>query len=253
MVYGYVRFSTLKQEDVQQMHTIEEYCTRMHLTIDAFERDEGVSGGVSYKNRNLNKLVKKLQEGDILIVSELSRLGRSMHDINTLINEELKPRKVRLVAIKTNVDIDCSCITAIHEMILFALSFAAQMEKELIQTRTQSAIDAKKDAIKRDGGFFSKKGNWVTKLGRKKGANLSAACIKSARVSADKAQEWRDKSLLIRRIKRDLSKDMTRAEIVEDCRELYESDPVGYGSRDGRPLTKALLSKYLKYIELPRV
>lgn len=253
MTYAYVRFSTLKQEDVQQMHTIEEYCKQHHLTIDAIERDEGVSGGVSFRDRNLNKLVKKLQEGDILIVSELSRLGRSMHDINNLINEELKPRKVRLVAIKTNVDIDCSCITAIHEMILFALSFAAQMEKELIQTRTQSAIDARKDSIKQDGGFFSKKGNWVTKLGRPKGCDISAAYMKAARVQADKAAEWRDKSPLIKRIKRDLGRNMSRKDIIEDCRELYEADPIGYGSRDGKPLTDALLCKYLKFIQLPQL
>lgn len=253
MNYAYLRYSTEHQDEIQQAHALKEYTEAHGLTIDVIEKDEGVSGGVSYKDRNLNGLVKKMKKGDTLLVTEISRLGRSMSDISKLLSDELRPREVRLIVIKSGIDVDCANLKATDEFIFSALSFAAQVEKDLIQTRTQSAIDAKKDAIKRDGGFFSKKGNWVTKLGRPKGCDISAAYMKAARVQADKAAEWRDKSPLIKRIKRDLGRNMSRKDIIEDCRELYESDPIGYGSRDGKPLTDALLCKYLKFIQLPQL
>src|SRR5574344_1223539 len=99
-----------------------------------------------------------LERGDMLIVSEISRLGRSMSDINKLVSDELKPRGVRLVVVQMGIDLDCANIKALDEMLLFAFSFAAQLEKELIQNRTQSAIEVRKQKLKNEGSFVSKKG-----------------------------------------------------------------------------------------------
>ena len=90
MVYAYLRFSTNSQDEVQQAHALKEFTESHGLTIDVIEKDEGVSGGVSYKDRNLYKIVRKLKPGDTLIVSEISRLGRSMGDLNLLITQELQ-------------------------------------------------------------------------------------------------------------------------------------------------------------------
>ena len=59
-----------------------------------------------------------LDKGDILIVSEVSRIGRSMSDINKFVNDELKPRGVRLVIVQMGIDLDCSHLKAIDEMLL---------------------------------------------------------------------------------------------------------------------------------------
>lgn len=169
-VYVYTRVSTEKQELTQQLNTINDYLASKHLQADEIVSDEGVSGGVSYKQRKLNDLLKDMVEGDCLVVSEISRLGRSMSDLNKLVNDEMKPRKLRLIIIKMGLDLDCSNLKAIDEMILFAFSFASQVEKEMIQDRTQSALDARKKQIEEQGYFIAKNGEKRTKLGNGRNA-----------------------------------------------------------------------------------
>ena len=199
MNYAYIRFSTDKQDETQQVQAIHEWSQPRGIVIDVIETDEGVSGGISYRDRKLYSMVNKMRKGDVLIVSEISRLGRSMSDLNKLINDELKPRGVRLIVIKMGLDLDCANLKAIDEMIFFAFSFAAQVEKEMIQQRTKSALDARKEILEKEGGFFSKNGNWCRHLGRKKGCDTSKASKVSAAASARKAQEWRNSSPLPKR------------------------------------------------------
>ena len=144
-VYLYSRVSTSEQTFEQQERTAYEWLERNNLEVTDVVSDEGVSGGVSYANRNLGKeLLPKLQAGDILIVSEISRLGRSMFDLSKLIHQELKPRKVRLVVVSMGLDLRCDSITAMDELILNNFAFAAQLEKQLISERTLSSLQVKK-------------------------------------------------------------------------------------------------------------
>ena len=112
-----------------------------------------------------NKIRCTFQLVSTLIVAEISRLGRSMSDLNKLINDELKPRKIRLVIVQMGIDLNCGMIKAMDEMILFAFSFAAELERELIQERTKSALEVKKKQIEENGYFISKTGNRCTSLG----------------------------------------------------------------------------------------
>lgn len=165
-VVEYGRVSTDKQTLEQQNRTVQEWLKRNGLKSDIVITEEGISGGVTYKKRKLGTDVLPLLEaGDMLIVAEISRLGRSMSDLNKLINDELKPRKIRLVIVQMGIDLDCGNIKAMDEMILFAFSFAAQLEKELIQERTKSALEVKKKQIEENGYFISKAGNKCTSLG----------------------------------------------------------------------------------------
>lgn len=165
-VIEYGRVSTDKQTLEQQNRTVQEWLSRNGLKTDIVITEEGISGGVTYKKRKLGTDVLPLLEaGDMLIVAEISRLGRSMGDINKLINDELKPRKIRLVIVQMNLDLRTDNMKAIDEMILYAFSFGAAVERELIQERTRSALAVKKQKIKEEGGFISKSGNWCTSLG----------------------------------------------------------------------------------------
>ena len=185
----YARVSTSKQTLEQQERTVFEWLKAHNMQHTHTISDEGVSGGVSYKDRNLGKqVIPMLGRGDMLIVSEISRLGRSMSDINKLVSDELKPRGVRLVVVQMGIDLDCANIKALDEMLLFAFSFAAQLEKELIQNRTQSAIEVRKQKLKNEGSFVSKKGNVVTHLGNAKGVDLSKANEASAKARREKAK-----------------------------------------------------------------
>lgn len=183
-VVSYLRVSTGKQDTEQQKNAISEWLKSNHLRSNRTISDEGVSGGVSYKSRKLGTdVLPQLERGDILIVSELSRLGRSMNDVSRLVNEELKPRGVRLVAPRSNFDLDCTQMNAQTQMLLACLTFAAQMEKEMIQQRTQSAIDVRQQKIKKHGGFTAKRsGRYVTKLG------APAESLPTARLAAVEAR-----------------------------------------------------------------
>ena len=186
-VIVYQRVSTDKQEMAQQANTVNAWLTAKGLTATKVVEDEGVSGGVTYRKRKLGQIVATLGRGDILVVSEISRLGRSISDITRLVNDELAPRGVRLGIASMNVDMDTANLQAMDQMFLFAFSFAAQIEKELIQARTQSAIDVRQAAIKEQGGFVAKRsGRYVTKLGN---PNLTGATEAAAKAKRAKAME----------------------------------------------------------------
>lgn len=144
-VYLYSRVSTSAQTLAQQERTAYEWLNAHNMKVDEVVSDEGVSGGVSYADRSLGKtLLPRMVEGDMLIVSEVSRLGRSMYDLSKLIHTELKPRKIRLVCVSMGIDLNCAKMTAIDELILSNFSFAAQLEKQLISERTLSALEVKR-------------------------------------------------------------------------------------------------------------
>lgn len=144
-VYLYSRVSTDQQTLAQQERTVYEWLNAHQMKVDCVISDEGVSGGVSYADRKLGKeLLPMTKEGDMIIVSEISRLGRSMFDLSKLIHTELKPRKLRLVVVSMGIDLNCAKMTAIDELILNNFSFAAQLEKQLISERTLSALAVKK-------------------------------------------------------------------------------------------------------------
>lgn len=189
-VFEYQRVSTQEQTLEQQHNTVQEFVKTRGWTIDESVSDEGVSGGVSYKNRNLYRLIQRMSEGDVLIVSEISRLGRSMSDLNKLVNDELKPRKLRLIIVKMGLDLDCSNLNAIDEMILFAFSFASQIERELIKDRTQSAIDVRKKKLAEQGSFVSKSGRTCKHLGRPKNCEADPKAIEA--MSAARTEKARN-------------------------------------------------------------
>lgn len=152
-VFLYGRVSTSQQTLAQQERTAYEWLNAHNMKADEIVSDEGVSGGVSYANRNLGRvLLPMVKEGDMIIVSEISRLGRSMFDLNLLIHNELKPRKIRLVVVSMGIDLRCDKLTAIDELILNNFSFAAQLEKQLISERTLSALQVKKQQGVKLGG-----------------------------------------------------------------------------------------------------
>lgn len=236
MTTAYLRFSTDKQDETQQVQAIKEWAEPKGIVIDEVVKDEGVSGGISYRDRNLYKLVKKMTPGDLLIVTEISRLGRSMSDLNILVNEELKPRGVRLVVIKMGLDLDCSNLKAMDQMVLFAFGFAAEVEKEMIVQRTQSAIDARKELIKKDGGFISKAGRYCTKFGPRS-ANALPGNRASARSKQTAAKSWREKSKLYRFVKRKVKDGWSDDDIVKEARAMYEDDPT-FCKMKGGPLDR---------------
>lgn len=166
MIYKYIRYSTNQQDEESQSNIIQTYCQNKDIRIDKTIRDEAVSGGVSYKKRNLNELLHELKSGDTLIVSEISRLSRGgIIELSELIQTFFKPNNLRLIICNVNLDINCTNIDPMVEMQLMMLATFAKIEKQLIQERTRNALDARKKEIETNGYFISKSGLKRTKLG----------------------------------------------------------------------------------------
>ena len=101
-IIGYLRVSTGDQDLQNQKHGILELANRNGWKVEFIE--EKVSGKVSYKERLLGNIIEGLQQGDVLLVSELFRLGRSMLEMMILLRE-LSEKKIRVYSIKGNYEL----------------------------------------------------------------------------------------------------------------------------------------------------
>jgi DNA invertase Pin-like site-specific DNA recombinase len=140
MIYAYYRVSTDEQDYENQKSGVVRYCEYKGLELDKEVIEEGVSGKIEYKKRKLGKLVKELKSGDLLIVSELSRLSRSMTDTFDMV-KVLKDKGVNIYCVKENMEINDS---ALGLMIMSVFAFSAQIERERISQRTKEALAKKK-------------------------------------------------------------------------------------------------------------
>lgn len=85
MIYGYIRVSTDKQSVENQRFEIEQYCRKYNFNVSSWI-EETISGTKQPKDRKLGKLLKDLNKDDILVCAELSRLGRNMFMIMSILN-----------------------------------------------------------------------------------------------------------------------------------------------------------------------
>jgi len=155
MTYTYVRVSTDKQETENQKYEILRYANDRKLgNVEILE--ETVSGRKSWKERQLGKLVEKIQKGDILIVTELSRLGRSMLEIMEILSILLrKGTEIHIVKSQQILKDDLQ-----SKVFAMAFSIAAEIERELISQRTREALQRRKAEGKplgRPRGSYSSK------------------------------------------------------------------------------------------------
>lgn len=138
-VIGYIRVSTEAQDLEKQRHLLLEYAHRQKIRIDEFVEVE-ISSRKSQRERRITEIVDRLQADDLLIVAELSRLGRNMLETLNLINT-LQEKSVQLVFVRQPE----LSTTASHAQLLLAIySYFAQTEREFISLRTKQGLAAAK-------------------------------------------------------------------------------------------------------------
>jgi DNA invertase Pin-like site-specific DNA recombinase len=134
---GYVRVSSDKQTIKTQRHEILEYCQREKVQVDDWINVE-MSSRRTPKQRRIDELLDRLGNGDTLIVSELSRLARSVGQI-AIIVDTLVQNKVRFICIKENINFNgrqnMQTKVMIHMFSLFA-----EIERDLISIRTKEGL-----------------------------------------------------------------------------------------------------------------
>lgn len=154
MIYGYIRVSTVEQNTLNQKMEISK-----NWKIDEW-CEEQKSGTIDYRKRNLGELIEKMKEGDTLVITELSRLGRSLTMIFNIISI-LKDKKIRCVAIKNNFDLNpTNPNDIISSVLLFAFGLSAQIERQLISDRTKQGIAVARAKGKKIGRAKGEKPRW---------------------------------------------------------------------------------------------
>lgn len=155
-IYAYYRVSTDAQDFQNQKFGVLQYCQRLGLTIDKEFVDDGVSGSVKAKERKLWKVVKEAHKGDFLIVSELSRIGRSTADVLETV-QILCNKEVAVHLVKQSMVLDQS---PMGKMMIAIMAAFAEMERDLTIQRTKEALARKKlEGVKlgRPKGFTYRK------------------------------------------------------------------------------------------------
>lgn len=139
MIYGYIRVSTDKQTVDNQRYEINQFCERETIVINKWI-EETISGSKNVEERKLGKLLKKMKRDDILICSELSRLGRNLLMIMGLLNECMN-RDIKVWTIKDNYRLGNDINS---KVLAFAFGLSAEIERNLISQRTKEALARKK-------------------------------------------------------------------------------------------------------------
>ena len=140
-IIGYLRVSTDEQDLNNQRLEIMEYARQNKMTVDDFIEIQ-ISSRKDTKARRIDELLKRLNTGDTLIIAELSRLGRSVGQVVTMV-DELISRKVKLVAIKENIKLKANGEKDLQTTVMITMfSLFAEMERSLISERTKAGLAA---------------------------------------------------------------------------------------------------------------
>ena len=159
MIYGYIRVSTDEQTTENQRFEILKFAHEKKLSIGRWIEETVSTKKLS--DRKLGGLIERMHEDDILVVSELSRLGRSLLEVMSILHT-LMEKDVKVFTTKERYELGNNISS---KVLAFAFSLSAEIERFMISSRTKEALARKKSEGKRLG---RPKGNSaVTKLSGK--------------------------------------------------------------------------------------
>lgn len=152
MIYGYIRVSTDKQTLENQEFEINNFCMKENIKVDKWIT-ETISGTKDFEKRKLGKMLKKIKSGDVLICSEISRLGRNLLQIMTILNICMR-KEAQVWTIKDNYRLGADIQS---KVLAFAFSLSAEIERNLISQRTKEALARIKASGRKLGREFGSK------------------------------------------------------------------------------------------------
>lgn len=115
---------------------MENLACRLNLLIERWIVDDGVSGSKEPEKRKLGKLLKKIKSGDIIICSELSRLGRKLFMIISILEHCMKVG-AKVLTVKDGYELGDNVQS---KVLAFAFGLVAELEREMISKRTKEAL-----------------------------------------------------------------------------------------------------------------
>ena len=149
-IIGYIRVSSQKQTLEHQHYEIEQFAKKNKIKINRWV-EEKVSSRKALKNRKLSGLLDSLQENDVLIACEISRLGRSLLEVMRIL-EICLSKNCQVWTLKENYRLGNDIQS---KVLAFAFGLAAEIERNLISQRTKSSLANLKASGKKLGRPFS--------------------------------------------------------------------------------------------------
>lgn len=141
MIYGYLRVSTDEQDAQNQALGVEAKAIQLGLLISKWIEDSGISGSKEPEGRKLGVILNSMQPGDIIIASELSRLGRKTFMVMRILETCMK-KDVKVYTVKDGYELGDN----IQSKVL-AFGLAAEIERDMISLRTKEALARKKQKV----------------------------------------------------------------------------------------------------------
>ncbi|MBQ7773937.1 MAG: master DNA invertase Mpi family serine-type recombinase [Bacteroidales bacterium] len=139
MIYGYIRVSTDRQTVENQRFEIEKFARVSNIIVDKWI-EETISGNMAVEKRKLGSLLRRLHKDDILISSEISRLGRNLMMIMSILNVCMQ-KGIQVWTIKDNYRLGNDINS---KVLAFAFGLSAEIERNLISQRTKEALERKR-------------------------------------------------------------------------------------------------------------
>ena len=139
MIYGYIRVSSDKQTTENQHFEIANYAKAKEMRIDEWI-EETISATKKLSDRKFGALLEKMQGDDVLIVTELSRLGRNLMQIMSILHTCME-KNVMVITIKERYELGNNINS---KVLAFAFGLSAEIERTLISQRTKEALARKR-------------------------------------------------------------------------------------------------------------
>lgn len=253
----YLRVSTEDQSFDQQMQDIKAYFAANSLKMADVENivEEHVSGGKSYEDRKFRQLLNKCNPGDYIYAASTDRLGRNFIDMMRLM-EDAKKRGVIIVACKQNLSLDDD--NSMAKIVLAVTAIMDEDERKRIKHRTANKKAWQREQIAKKGYFIIEKGPHAgekcTYIGNPKKKNMSVAQLVAITAAGEASAlarqnamiEWKEKSKGYDWVRKQIAKGKSRKLIIEEFNELHANNPEDYSTREGKPLSKGILSKWCR-------
>ena len=183
MIYAYIRVSTDKQTVENQRFEIMTFACKREIKIDKWI-SETASGTKSANNRKLGPLLRKMKKGDTLIVSEISRIGRNLMQIMSILNTCIIKQTV-VLTVKEKYELGNNINS---QILAFAFALSAQIERDLISQRTKEGLARRKAEGMR--------------LGREKGTrNTSYKLDSKEQIIRQMLEQGESKAAICRKVK----------------------------------------------------